>query len=101
LEDLLSRLEKLVETLHEVPLSLLEQRHGQLLEIADQIDESLIERRNAEVELEIVTSQVEHVKQLTSLIQGAERQVVIASTWIYLEEVEHLLPVLRNRLERG
>src|SRR5262249_45351795 len=60
-----------------------------------------VERRNAEVELEIATSQVEQVETLKALVRGANRQVVIASTWIVLEEIESLVPVLRDRLERG
>lgn len=100
-EDLVGQLETQTETLQEVQPGLRDQRHDRLVAIADQIEGALEQHRNAEVELEIVTAQEKQMEWMLELVRSAERQVVIASTWITTEAVQRLRPVLRERLERG
>lgn len=100
-EELAREIEAEVEMLSETQPGLREQRHLMLGEIANQIEGVLARHRDAEVEARLVFSQKDQIDIMLELVRRAERQVVIASTWILVEEVERLLPVLRERLERG
>nr|UUL70758.1 hypothetical protein [Vitiosangium cumulatum] len=99
--EVLTRMEAKLKDVEDLDLSLLPQRHQQLCEFADVVEEWCLARRDAEANLQLVLGHDQHEEVLRSLINDARRQLVLCCPWVDYEALQPLVAPLRDALERG
>jgi phosphatidylserine/phosphatidylglycerophosphate/cardiolipin synthase-like enzyme len=101
IDDVLARMEAKLKDLDGVDLSLLPQRHQQLCELADVVEDWCVDRRDAEADLQIVIGHDRHEDVVRSLIKDAKRQLVLVCPWVNYGALQPLVAPIRDALERG
>ena len=101
IDDVLDRLDQKTRGLAALDPALHAQRQEQLDAIADELEEWLIERHDAEVAAEIVTGHEEHSEIVADLVRTAARQIVLVCPWLRYDAVGRFRSIVGDALDRG
>ncbi|TLP57840.1 hypothetical protein [Microbispora triticiradicis] len=101
LEEALARIAEKARGLAEVPGTQRRDRHDDLTEDAAQIVEMIGHRRTREVEHQVIAGADAHEEAMASLIEEAERQIVLVCPWIKEAAWSRVEPQLRAAVARN
>ena len=101
IDDVLDELDEKIKGLAALDRSLHSQRHEQLDAVADNLDEWLLERHDAEITSEIVIGHDEHSERVTALVRNAARQILMVCPWLDYDAIIRLRGILGDALDRG
>ena len=76
-------------------------RQEQLNAIANEFEDRIIDRRDAEVDAENVVGRQEHSEKVDELIESAVRQVVLVCPWLRPDTLKGLVGTMERALKRG
>lgn len=100
-DDVLHELDEKTKDLAALDPSLHSQRQEQLDAVADELDEWLIERHDAEVATEIIFGHAEHSEIVADLVRSAARQILLVCPWLHYDAVSRLRGIVGEALDRG